>query len=158
MSVSVRLIVREICASTSASISLAAPVSSRRKASRYMGTSARRRSLAESPTTSPSSIRNREKALTALGDSAPDFLSEFTPLSLPQPRGNRKAAACFLSGLSPLAFPRPGGTARQRVDFLSGFTPLAFPYSKGYYKAAEMRAELLDAIDKESPHARMRTA
>ena len=113
--VCVHVIVREICATTSASISLAAPVSSRRKASRYMGTNARRRSLAESPTTSPSSSKNHEKALAALGDTAPDFLS--------------------------------------------GFTPLAFPRSKGNYKAAEKRAELLVAIDKrKSPHARMRTA
>ena len=93
--VCVHVIVREICATTSASISVAAPVSSRRKASRYMGTNARRRSLTESPTTSPGSSKNQEKALAVLGDSAPDFLSGFTPLSLPQTSATTESACTY---------------------------------------------------------------
>ena len=96
--VCVRVIVREICATTSASISVAAPVSSRRKASQYMGTNARRRSLTESPTTSPGSSKNQEKALAVLGDSAPDFLSGFTPLAFPQPRGVPQGSGMFSVG------------------------------------------------------------
>ena len=101
--VCVHVIVREICATSSASISVAAPVSSRRKASQYMGTNARRRSLAESPTTSPSSSKNHEKALAALGDTAPDFLSGFTPLSLPQPRGKPQDSDMFSVGVVSLS-------------------------------------------------------